>query len=456
MNRRRLLQATAGFAVLGLSVPHRALADDDAALRAVRGALNASEFGVVPDAVEDQSAAFARLLERAGADDAPVFLPPGHYVLSDIVLPARVRLVGIAGATRLIHGGDGAFLRGWDSERLSLSGLVLDGAGAPLSADAKALLDLRGAGRIALADCTLVNSGGSGIWLERAAGRIARTQLSDIAGYGLYSLDARGLAIEDNALADCGDGGILVHRGAAGPDGTRVSRNRIAHIRADSGGTGQYGNGINAFGADDVAVSDNHIADCAFSAVRGNSAGNFSVTANTCLRSGETALYAEFAFQGAVFADNIVDGAANGISVANFNEGGRLCACSGNIVRNLSPHGPYPTPTTGFGIGISVEADTTVSGNVIEGAPLHGMRLGWGPFLRDVAASGNVVREAGVGIAVSVVEGSGAATISNNVIARSGKGAIVGYRWAEPVTGDLAETGAGDFPHLAVSDNQVS
>ena len=36
-----------------------------------------------------------------------------------------------------------------------------------------------------------------------------------------------------------------------------------------------------------------------------------------CSRSGETAIYAEFAFQGAVIGSNIVDGAANGISVVN-------------------------------------------------------------------------------------------------------------------------------------------
>ncbi len=80
--------------------------------------------------------------------------------------------------------------------------------------------------------------------------------------------------------------------------------------------------------------------------------------ATRCSRSGETAIYAEFAFEGAVVSGNIVDGAANGISIVNFDKGGRMAVCSGNVVRNLSTEGPYPADAPGFGVGITVEADT--------------------------------------------------------------------------------------------------
>ncbi len=66
-----------------------------------------------------------------------------------------------------------------------------------------------------------------------------------------------------------------------------------------------------------------------------------------------------------------------------------------------------------------VEADTAVTGNVIENAPSAGIVLGWGRYLRDVAATGNVVRKADIGIAVSVTAGAGTALIANNVIAES-------------------------------------
>ena len=41
-------------------------------------------------------------------------------------------------------------------------------------------------------------------------------------------------------------------------------------------------------------------------------------------------------FEGAVIADNTVDGAAFGVSVCNFNEGGRIAVVQGNIIRNLA------------------------------------------------------------------------------------------------------------------------
>ena len=41
--------------------------------------------------------------------------------------------------------------------------------------------------------------------------------------------------------------------------------------------------------------------------IRANSASNVSVTGNQCFRSGETAIYAEFAFEGALIGDNVID-----------------------------------------------------------------------------------------------------------------------------------------------------
>ncbi|MFP3387134.1 hypothetical protein, partial [Tritonibacter sp. SIMBA_163] len=76
--------------------------------------------------------------------------------------------------------------------------------------------------------------------------------------------------------------------------------------------------------------------------------------------------YSEFGFEGAIVTGNLVDGAANGINIANFNEGGRLAIVANNIIRNISLTGPYEHDSVGFGIGIGVEADTVVSGNVIE------------------------------------------------------------------------------------------
>ena len=131
--------------------------------------------------------------------------------------------------------------------------------------------------------------------------------------------------------------------------------------------------------------------------MRANAANNVQITGNTCLRSGEVAIFSEFGFSGALIANNIVEKAANGISVANFDHGGRLAVVANNIVRDLVTEGPYPADGQGFGVGIAVEADVTVSGNVIDGAPRFGLVLGWGRscgMSRQPATSSAVRRSA--------------------------------------------------------------
>jgi uncharacterized secreted repeat protein (TIGR03808 family) len=102
-----------------------------------------------------------------------------------------------------------------------------------------------------------------------------------------------------------------------------------------------------------------------------------------------------------------------------------------------------------------VEADTTVTGNVVENARDAGIIAGWGNFLRDVAITGNVVRLAGIGVGVSVVAGSGSALISSNLITGFRRGAILGMDHARPVTGELAKEGAQAHAHLSIAGNRV-
>ncbi|RWM25550.1 TIGR03808 family TAT-translocated repetitive protein [Mesorhizobium sp.] len=457
LNRRTLLARSAGFAAAGL-LAGKASAKvlPGIEMAAMRGSINAIEIGVQPGALDDQSKAFAKMLTDASDRDAPVFLPPGTYLVSNLKLPARVRLSGVPGATRIVYGGSGHLMMAEQAEHIELSGLVFDGSNRWLADYAQGLLDLRRVAHLAVDNCQVTGSGKNGLALEHVAGRIGRSDISGAADAGIYSVEAGGLEISGNTVSDCANGGILVHRWQQAEDGTIVSGNRVQRIGARSGGTGQNGNGINAFRAGNVIISGNVVSDCAFSAVRANSSSNLQITGNTCSRSGETGIYSEFSFEGAILSNNLVDGAANGISIVNFNEGGRMAVCSNNIVRNLSTVGPYTADPPGFGVGISAEADTTVSGNVVENAPLYGMQLGWGPYLRNVVATGNIIRNAGTGIVVSVVEGSGTAVISDNVIGGAQNGAIIGQRWADPVTGDLARSADTGYAHLTVEGNKVS
>jgi uncharacterized secreted repeat protein (TIGR03808 family) len=404
----------------------------------------------------DQVATVQAALDKASAEDREVILPAGTFVVSELVLPKRTRLSGVAGATRLIFGGGAHMAAGDHAEIVDIRDIIFDGAGQALDEIAPALLQLSECAGVNIENCVVTNSTRGGIEIARSAGRITRTSVSHVRDAGIRALESRGLTITDNTIEDCGNGGILVHRWTPGEDGTIVSGNRVARIAASAGGSGQNGNGINIFRAHGVMVTNNRITDCAFTAVRANAANNVQITGNNCARSGEVGIYSEFAFEGAMIANNIVDGAATGISVANFREGGRLAVVSGNMVRNLTGKGPSPDNPQRFGIGIGIEADAAVTGNVIDGAPLFGIQLGWGPYLRDITASSNLIRNAPLGIAVSVVEGAGSAVISDNMIAGAPKGAVVGMRWEEAATGDLALSGAGKFPQLLVERNRVS
>ncbi len=132
------------------------------------------------------------------------------------------------------------------------------------------------------------------------------------------------------------------------------------------------------------------------------------------------ALYAEFAFEGALIANNLVDTAATGITVTNFNDGGRLAVVQGNLVRNLFRREQEPEDKRGE--GITVEADTAVTGNVIENAPTAGLVIGSGRYMRDIVATGNLIRKSRVGILVA--SEAGACLLANNMISGASEGGI--------------------------------
>ncbi|WP_105426207.1 TIGR03808 family TAT-translocated repetitive protein [Neorhizobium tomejilense] len=457
ISRRTALTMIAGAAAAGAMPRPLLAAPQGFSTIDLRGSIDAGAHGVTPDGGDKQNRKLAEIIAKAARQNMPVFLPPGNYPVSNLDLPEGTRMTGVAGASRLVYSGGGRMLTADGGRRIELSNIVIDGANHGLDDQSPALVTMRGISEIVIDNCEIIGARRTAVQLERCGGRIERSRISGAAEYGLYAVESAGLSVTGNTVSDCGNGGILIHRWTKGADGTIVSGNRIFRIRATNGGTGQYGNAINLFRAGNVMVTGNQISHSAFSAIRANSASNAQIANNTCLASGETAIYAEFAFEGALVSGNIMDGAANGISVVNFNEGGRLATVANNIVRNLTPTGPYVLDGAIFGVGISVEADTAVTGNVIENVPLWGMALGFGPYLRNVLASNNIVRQAKVGCAVTVVEGAGGALISGNLFEAVKDGAVIGHRWKTPSTTELAR-GDGQvqgFKHLTIANNRI-
>lgn len=439
-NRRHLL---AGLGAIGLSAP--------AIVRAQSGPLLATDFGVMPEMADDQTQKLQEALLAAGDSGRPLMLPAGTIFAAGLEFPGIV-IEGAAGRT-LLTGWQGGHV----GKAFNASGLVIRNVGfqhgESETLDQPALLLIDSCETVRLERCSFRGGPNSGLGIGSSSVTVTDCDFTGHGDAAIHSLDSLGLVITGNRISDCGNAGIRIWRSESGSDGSIVTGNRIEKIDWRGGGNGQNGNGINIFRADEVIIADNRIADCAFSAVRLNTTNNTSVTGNVCLRSGEVAIFSEFAFTGSVIANNIVDVAATGISITNLDSGGQLAVCSGNIVRNITPASAVNPDTNP--VGIVAEAETAITGNTVQNVPGGvGIAAGFGPFLRNVLIADNVISGASLGIGVSVVEDAGAVHIADNIISGPFDYAAVGLRWTDIAETDLFAN-AGLYPNVTVADNVV-
>jgi uncharacterized secreted repeat protein (TIGR03808 family) len=394
-------------------------------------------------------------LEKAIQGDGVLRLPAGRITTSGLRIDGPVRLEGIPGRTTLAATDAGPVLAIADAKAVTISGIAFEGNNVPSTDDDRgaALVMARNAGELVIEGCRFVSSAASGLRLEECSGRIVGNGFSDLAQTALFALDSKGLEISGNHVHDIGNNGILVWASAPGEDGTIVSNNRVERIGAKDGGSGQNGNGINVYRAGNVMISGNRVSDCAFSGVRNNSGSNCQILGNSISRTAEVAIYCEFAFEGAVVSGNLVEDVAFGISITNFDKGGRLAVCANNIVRKVKGGGSLADTTA---VGIYAEADAQVSGNVVDSAKDIGIGLGWGPYCRNLSANGNIIRNCGRSIVFSLAGGAEPVMITGNRIAESTIAAIQGMDHKTPVTGDLGAAGARPPVQGVISGNFVS
>lgn len=417
--------------------------------------LDAAEFGLRPGATEDQSVVLRKALDAAASRQAPLLIGPGRYRIGDVGLPDGARLIGIPGATRLVAARNAPLLTARGHRAISVEGLELDGLGIPL-AQQTGLLHCDDVERIALDGVAFVEAGTVGLSLRRTGGRIDRCRFLRMRDSALFSLDSRGLDIAANEVADCGNNGIQIWRSQPGDDRSTIRANRVERIRSDAGGDGPHGNGISLFRAGGVLIEGNQLRDCALTFIRNNSGSAVQMLGNQGRRCGEVGLYSEFAFEGAVMANNLVEDCAAGATMTNLDHGGRLSVFANNIIRNARRgFAPGGKESIG-GFGVHVEAEATVTGNVIEGASDIGIALGWSWGMRNLAATGNVIRRTGIGISVSLVPKERNALIANNLIAEATRGAVVGTEYGKAVTGDLTKVSDPRAAGVLVQNNAVA
>jgi uncharacterized secreted repeat protein (TIGR03808 family) len=203
-----------------------------------------------PNSDQDQTAVLQRALTGAARDRMPVRLPSGRYRVGGLTLPSGVRLIGAGvGATVLVQAGAEPLIAARGGEQIALRGMTLEGSSAVgRAAPLVSFADVTG---LDLVDLALTRTRGTAVRVERCGGRIERCSVSDV-DIAIVSLDAAGLQVVGNVVENCRNNGIQIWRSQKGYDGTQVLANRIGTIKAEAGGSGQNGNGINVFRAGGV------------------------------------------------------------------------------------------------------------------------------------------------------------------------------------------------------------
>ena len=447
LNRRQMMVGGIGASATGLAAAAGPRAASAAEANA--GVKSVVDFGAHANATADQTSAFQTAIDDAAKSGLVLHIPAGEYRVGELTLRTNSILSGVPGLSILKFSAGSTALKVSSADNVRLSAIVLDGSGSAPAGDGNhsALLSAGKVTGIVVSDCKVIGSRTNGFSFKKCSGQITDSEVAGATMTGIFCSDSAGLHVSHNHVHNCGNNGIRIWRSSPGEDGTIVSHNRIEGIRAENGGTGQNGNGINVSKANSVQVTGNRITDCDFTAIRGNGASDFQVIGNSCAGLGEVAIYVVSGSEGAIISNNLVDKAATGISIADFEEGGRMAVVQGNLVRNLDLRGGKR------GIGIAVEADAMVTGNLVEGPPGGGIMIGRGKFQRDVSVSGNLIREARIGIGVSTTPEAGYAYITNNMISGTSEGGVRAMDHAKLLGSDLAKSSSESFRNIAVFGN---
>ncbi len=418
------------------------------------GAAAGAAIGLPDSVARAQSVDLAARLREAARKGAAVALPPGRIALMGLDLPDGTILSGVPGRTILELSGLGPLLSGRMARRITLEGLILDGARGFVPRE-KGLLDFSDVVALSIRGCVIRDSAARGVNLARCGGVFAQNRILRAADAGYYGRDGLGMDIDNNHVRQCGDNGVVLHASVAGRyDGARVRNNVIEDIHNRSGGNGPYGNGVLIWGVDAARIERNVIRRCAYSAVRNNAGRFVEVIENDCREFGEKAMYAEFGAKNAVFRDNRIENAGAGIAVANADhgtDGARVC---GNVILGMRPTRPDPEfgPEMFWLTGVLVEKNAVVSGNRIIGPGWIGVMLGgWRENLR---AEDNEISGVDYGLVLATGAGAGDAAILRNRI-QARKAAVAAAAGATLLPGDLTKAGAASDPRVTIEGNET-
>ena len=434
-----------------------------AALDCTRLNVKRGPYYATGNGTTDDTTAIQNAINDAQTQGKVVFFPAGTYAVDGLSVTGAVFLEGVAGKCVLRPFGTPSTLLHVDgATRCSIFGLIFDGRdsnGARIQLGTPSLVRVTQSNHVHLDTCAVRYSYEEGVrWEDNTDGSISRCHFNQNATTAIRSENSLHVRIEGNAIRNGGTvprvssgakegNGIRIWHDVQEHDGAMVLDNHIWDMFVEDPnsqlgtGCGSSGNGISIYRADNVIASGNRIHDCAYSALRSNRAAGTQFIGNSCRNLGETAIWVEATGStdvndgfGAVVSDNIVDTAVRGISLTNFNNDGRLVTCQGNVLRNLGS-GAYHPIATGCSSGycasaLKVEAQSVVSGNVIETSTTLGISVGKGSFLSEVIVSNNIIRglagamDYGIAVSDQFTGGASGMVVLGNVISGASLGGL--------------------------------
>lgn len=392
-------------------------------------------------------------INQAISQKKPLYIAQGVYSVNSVTINNSVKICAAKGSVTLQSTGSNAFFMTIESAtagaRISdiiIEGLRFDGQNEAFSGGLARPGLIRGQNidRLTIQDCFFLNSQRAGVDLNACAGFVSRNEIVNCRT-GIFANNSVGLIIEDNYLRDSKDNGIMVWRGNQAFDGSIIERNKIYTINNDTGGSGQFGNGIFVFLANSVTTTDNIILNSKYSAIRYSSSSNAIIKGNQISSARECAIFVEApdesrpAYEGVCVQGNTIFDAGEGIKVVNSNPGSRRASVIGNAIKNVTTKtfDEWVTPTKNAGdrytrvtnaCAIIGNSDIVANDNVVENCSIAGIVLDIRGSFNSAAgtvrdqntvmgiAHGNIVKDCPIGIGYNDFDARGFIDIADNII----------------------------------------
>ena len=210
----------------------------------------------------DQTQQLQAAISDAAKTGGVVQLGAGTFETGVLSILSNVTIQGIPGLTKLHAPAGGRIFSILPASQVILQGIALTAKGSTGN-----LITAEGVERLIIEDCDF-SGGEAGLRIATCGGRISGNRLRFHQKVACQSIAATGMEISGNTVSDIGNNGIQVWRDEKGDNPTIVSNNFVSRIAAEDGGDGPNGNGINIYASHGVIVSNNRVADCAFTGIR--------------------------------------------------------------------------------------------------------------------------------------------------------------------------------------------